>query len=358
MDGCLLKCLSNYLNFSFLIDESHPTHGRVLKNGTITGSLSDVVFRKVDFSANDWFLIDYQTREIEVTVPFSYDQVCPVVPKALKVPQWKAFFFIFDVTSWVLFFFMWICCIFVWVVLNSSRDLATVTWEMCAVLFGNPVNVVPLPHQYMFLGSCMVLNIIIMGIIQGSVFTDFTTTTFHKDINTLLELDQAGLQIASSAWYLDFDTTDLIKSLKTKQIRNYKGSYKDAAYTRKLAVLGRKQDVEHIVKVEFVAEDGSPLLHVTNECLQTFLLVSVFPKGSPFLTTFNHAITKLFEAGLTVKWYQDVMSTDGPIKYQARVLETHDRKIQSQENVLKHLSVFQVGTLWALGTTMQSSSET
>lgn len=307
MEGTLLRELSEYLNFKPVIDESHPTHGKVLSNGTVTGTLNQIIHRKVDFSANDWFLQDYHTNQIELTVPYSSDRICPVVPKAFKVPQWKTFFLIFDLTSWVLFLFMWLCCIYVWLVFNPVRNTSSAIFEICGILFGYPLRLVPLPNQYLFLGSCMILNLIIMGIIQGSVFTDFTTKIYHKDINTLEELDNSNLKIASSISLLDDDNSEVIRRLKTKQIENYDDSLRDVACKRTIAVLGRKQDMEYLLNSRFIAEDGSPLLHISNECLQSFLLVSLFPKGSPFLVSFNHVITKLFEAGLVKKWYDDVM---------------------------------------------------
>jgi hypothetical protein len=69
-------------------------------------------------------------------------------------------------------------------------------------LVGTAVKVVPNFGPSFFLTACMVFNIIIIGVIQGSLFTNFSTTIFYADIKTLQELDESELPIAVMLWHL------------------------------------------------------------------------------------------------------------------------------------------------------------
>jgi hypothetical protein len=68
-------------------------------------------------------------------------------------------------------------------------------------LVGTAVKAVPNFARSFFLTACMVFNIIIIGVIQGSLFTNFSTTMFYADINTLQELDESELPIAMMLWH-------------------------------------------------------------------------------------------------------------------------------------------------------------
>ena len=325
LDGCLLRELSRFLNFDAVVDHIEGTYGRGFPNGTFTDTLGQLVNHKVHYSANGWFLTDYQTNEIEFTTPYSSDQVCAVAPKAPRVPPWKSLIFCFDLFSWIFIFFMCGLCVLFWYILNANKRTSVIFWEMYSVLFGIPVRMVLLPNQYFFVASCLVFNIIIMGVIQGSVFTDFTTVVYYKDINTLEELDESGLSIATSTWYLDYDSSELMKSLKKKQVEKTEESFGMAAHRRNVAVLYRKQDAEYLVNVKYLGVEGSPLLHIVNECLHSFLIVNVLQKGSPFLKTFNNVIAKLVEGGLPQKWYNDGLEAGSREKLLEKNIEEFKR---------------------------------
>jgi hypothetical protein len=155
----------------------------------------------------------------------------------------------------------------------------------------------------------MVFSIIILGVFQGSLFKNYTTTTYYADIDTLEELDQSGLPVAMTVWRFMKADSDLMRRLQNKTIRKYQDSIDSVAYQRNIAMCETKSYLQFLMKTKYVDNDGSPLLHVVDECLTTFLMGNLMPKGSAFLTVFNNVITKVTEAGLTVKWDNDIVDS-------------------------------------------------
>ncbi|RZC35198.1 hypothetical protein BDFB_012556 [Asbolus verrucosus] len=308
LDGFVSGTLAKHLNFDLVVDENldNEPFGRVLPNGTITGSLGDVVNRKVLFSGNGRFLMDYGTTEIEFTVPFDADRFCLVTPKAPEVPRWKTLFNCFKIWSWFFIFVVYVVCVIFWYFLGQTENITRVVYEIFSFLVGIPSKIVPSISQLLFLTSCLMFNITIVGIIQGSFFTSFTTTIFYQDINTIEDLVQSEIPVASNFWFLIQDESDLIKRLKEKTVKINGKILDSIAYHRNVAGFNRKQNLELLVKTEYMGTDGIPLVHIVNECITSYFIVSIVPKGSPFLIVFNRVITKLFEGGLTSKWYNDV----------------------------------------------------
>ncbi|KAH0821647.1 hypothetical protein GEV33_001144 [Tenebrio molitor] len=215
-----------------------------------------------------------------------------VVPKAAKVPIWASIFKSFTITTWLLIISTCVICTMFWHCIRSSN---TASWTMFAVLAGTPTQIVPNNGQSFFLVSCMIFNIVILGVIQGSLFTNFTTTTHYADINTLQELDESELPIAMSLWqFLQVDS-DLIRRIQNKSILQTDMTLDLVAYQRNLTTCDSKSYLEFQMRTKYIDNDGLPLLHIVNECLTTCLVANIVPKGSVLLSVFNNVITKAME---------------------------------------------------------------
>lgn len=306
MDGLLLRELVKYFNFDPIIVENFGEYGRVLPNGTAIGSLGDVVRRKVDLSINSRFLMDYKTQEIEFTFPYDSDELCMLVPKSVKVPVWKILLKCFSTLSWILILVSCIFCSFFWYFIGPSRIISKVLWQIYSYIVGNPYKIVPTVSQFIFLMTCFFFNIIIFGIIQGSFFTEFTTSVFYPDIDTLEDLYESNLPIATYYWFLiDGDSSDLMTKLKKHQIEARGDLYDQTAYHRNVSTLVRKKTTEMLIKKKYRTRDGTPLVHIVKECHTTLLLCNILPKGSHFLEVFNRVIMRLYEGGFIKKWFND-----------------------------------------------------
>lgn len=316
LDGTLLLTLSSFLNFDFEFvgGLGKENFGWVLPNGTITGSLGLVAGNQVHISTNGRFLTNYRTTSIEFTVPYDSDQMCVVVPKSKKVPQWLMVFYSFSALSWVCIYSVYFICTIIWYFMGPTRRYHRVFWEMFSIIHGIPIRINPKLGQSFFLLGCMVFNIIILGLVQGSFFKSFTTPTFYHEIDTLEDLDKSGLPIGTNFYSFDSDGSKLMANLKKKKIRSVPHLMDSVAYQRNVAKLERKHDIDSFIKTHYLDQNGTPLLHIVNECLTSYFISLIVPKGSAFLDIFNEVISRLVEAGLTLKWYQDVEYTETLIR--------------------------------------------
>jgi hypothetical protein len=310
-DGMILGTLAESLNFDVvLIGDQKRNFGLVYPNGTISGVLCDVAERRAVFAANSRLLANHLTDHVEFTKASSADTLCIVVPKATKIPKWASISKSFTPMTWFLISLTCIACTIFWCWMGSSETVAKASWIVFSILVGAPIKVVPNLGQSFFLIACMVFNIIIIGVIQGSLFTNFSTTMFYADINTLQELDESELPIAMGYWNFIKADSNLLRSLENKTVYKSHDSLDVVAYQRNLSSCESKLYTEFLMKMKYVDQDGLPLLHILlNECLNTFVLANIVPKGSAFLTVFDNVITKTVESGLTIKWNNDVVDS-------------------------------------------------
>lgn len=323
-DACVLAAVVERLGFTVKLAWMAERYGK-LKNGRYTGSLGAVVYKNVDISANGRFLIEYESNSIEFTNPVSNDQVCVVVPKSLKIPQWIKIFRCFQTDTWILLIFIWNSCVGFWFLLRKYRAYksSSVLMEMIAIFLTIPTQISQQLSHRIFLASCMGFTVIVTSIFQGSLVKSFTTTSYYPDINTLNKLDKSGLQIATSLKVFENDNSPLIKRLQSKIISHNSSSLERAAIFRDVAGVERREDAKLLISKEYIKSNGYPLVHIVNECPSSYFVAYIVPKGSPFLPRINNVITKFFEAGFPSKWYNDIF--DGII------LETR-KKNYSQNN--------------------------
>ena len=312
VDGLILGTLSEYLNFNVnLVGESSRNFfGAQLPNGTYTpGAMKYVVDRKIVYSANGRYLINYDDSAIEFTVPHTAEENCVVVPKAHKIPIWMSLFRCFNQQGWILIIVVCVASTVIWYYIGPTKIVQKVSWTTFSYLFGIPERHKPRVPQFVFLTACMFFNVVILGTIQGSMFKTFTTTTHYPDINTFEELDKSNLPLQSPIWNFIKDDTPLLQNLKKKTIHNSPDGYQQLAVHKNFSLTDSKSSAKFHIKSQYVDDDGYPLFHIVNECFSTFLMAHIVPKGSAFLTVFNNVITKMIESGLTKKWDKDIVDS-------------------------------------------------
>ena len=310
VDALILQTLAETLNFNVNVvgERVKINYGVALSNGTTTGAIKDVVERKIVYSANSRFLVIYETDELEFTVPFTTEEICAVVPKARRVPRWAGIFKCFSATTWFLIGCTFVVSVCFEYYLEPSRNWKKSSWLIFSYFMGIPSRIVPHRAQFIFLSGCMIFSIVLLGIIQGFLYTSFATTSFEADINTLEGLDKSGLPIASSALFRFIsDNTDIIKNLRRKSVPRPDDIFEQIVNYRNIVSTDARSLLDLVIKTRYMDHEGLPLLHIVNECFTTFMITNIVPKGSAFLTVFNSVITRMIEGGLTKKWDRDVV---------------------------------------------------
>lgn len=70
-------------------------------NGTLTGALKTIQSRKSDIAFIGYFIKDYETRDVEFSPSVYSDELCIVVRKAGRIPQFILPLIIFDRKLWM-----------------------------------------------------------------------------------------------------------------------------------------------------------------------------------------------------------------------------------------------------------------
>lgn len=321
VDGLIMQTLSNYLNFLLVyVETDYYKYGKVLANGTAVGSLGDVVYRRVHIAGNGRFMEDSGTDAVEFSLPYQNDFMCFIVPKSQKIPQWIMLFHCFTLLTWMVFVAMFAVSALIWKALRGEY------FAFYAVCINNPLIVTFNHKQKLFLFFYLSYNLILTGIFQGSVTTSFSTISYYSDIKTLEALVKSGLTISSNIDVFKDDNHSLAAILKSRQQpTNGERALQRAAIQQDVAGIERRLDAIYYIHKQFLNENGIPLVHIVDECVTSYFIAFVVPKGSPFLIQFNYVINMLNEAGLPKKWYEDVAATV-IFRSRATALRSNDEK--------------------------------
>lgn len=176
VDGFFLGNIVKWLNITPVVSESASCcqYGSLLSNGTFTGSLGDVVYKKADMSVNARFLQHYGTREVEYTYPTYSDQLCLITPKAPRVPYWLSVFLVFRVSTWCLVLFTSLVISSMWWLIKTKiskfrdKDGTMVIMEILLLIVSRPVKPPESNGEKLFICTCLFFNLVFVGCFQAS----------------------------------------------------------------------------------------------------------------------------------------------------------------------------------------------
>jgi ABC-type amino acid transport substrate-binding protein len=91
---------ANYVSVSLVANDG-TKFGFKNPNNSFTGALRSLQARKCDIAFIGYFIKDYETRDVEFSSPLYSDQVCVIVKKANRIPQFILPLIMFDRTLWM-----------------------------------------------------------------------------------------------------------------------------------------------------------------------------------------------------------------------------------------------------------------
>lgn len=233
--------------------------------------------------------MDYGSKEIEFLHPVFSDKFCVIAPSALQIPGWMAIFRCYSVGVWsgilatllvstifLHFLRKWETKIHLHEDVRISKikrfKLNEVLTDMIMVFTGGPIQNKPfLAMERIFIGSCLIFNIITAGtfqvrkfawkltrkndkltFLQGSLTTSFSTTVYEAEIDTLEQLDRSGLPIITTANtiknFFGSDNNTVRNSLQKKYLISNITAIEIAAYERTVCTVERSSDIQIIIK--------------------------------------------------------------------------------------------------------------
>jgi hypothetical protein len=323
VDGNSLYEVAQFMNFEPIIrrPKDKIKFGYKTEQGTYVGSIGDIVYGKSDIAFNCHYIKDYDDAEIQFVVPpVMYDAVIILVPKSKLIPSWMDLFECFGLTE--LFFLFGFYMISVWFSIFVKRCLGTAisVYETVriAVCILKMFLTVPISgtreltsfSQRIFASSCLLVGVLIVTAIQVTLVTEISSPNYYPDIDTLEELAESGLPIATSYQNLvdifnDSDNPIMMRLAKNVRLEsNNYGIKERIAYKMDYAAITTLSNVQHFLK-KYVGPYDNALLHAVPETPRGYFLSYVAPKHSPYVRHINHMTSLLIESGFVKKWDAD-----------------------------------------------------
>ncbi|XP_064215943.1 uncharacterized protein LOC135267925 [Tribolium castaneum] len=303
VDGNVLAQLSQSMDFVADISSEFPFYGQTLRNGSVTGTLGAVAKGVVDLAMNGRFIVGQEYDCVEFTVAYSNDKICVVAPKSGRIPHWAEIFHSFRLRVWLLIFLVIIMSLLIWCAFE--RSWGKVWIEMCSIFINVPVKLSLNWERKIYLTFLLQFLVIINGIFQGNLIKTFSAVSYYPDINTLEQLDHSGLKILTSLGVFNNNESELFKHLQGKVVDRNQSAIERVAYCKDIVALERKNDA-NLFKSVYVSSDGTSLIHLVQECPISYHLGFIVTEGSPYLPRVNQLVRRMFECGLTQKWYSDM----------------------------------------------------
>jgi hypothetical protein len=339
MDGHMLYNTAAYFNFSLRLYTSYgdSTYGSVLHNGSILGSLADIVYRRTDISFNSRFIKWYGTDDVDFSIPVTSDKLCIVTPKAKQIPKWKNMLVCYKTEVWLTLFMVYFLCAVCFHFLhkyhlqNPSAGCQP-TLDMFQVFILSPVHHPPgILMQRLLFVSCLLFSLVLLSTFQGLLVTNITSPNYGADIHTLDELYESNLQILTES----ISTKELLddeESIISRRIQLYEGPREEMIQKvlKSEAAITERESSIRFLAIKYASPSGKMQMHMVDECPSYYYLAYMVPRHSPYLHEFNSFFRKVLEPGLTQKWYWDSIDIKTRLSY---------GKSHSQPKTLKSFSL-------------------
>jgi hypothetical protein len=322
-DGLTLGELAKYMNFTAHVA---PPSDNVLNsveyaNGTVTGPLRDITKREVDIAMNSRNMKISHVADVDYVTPVThFGMMCLLAPKAPKVPMLASLFRCFSIALWVNLLLTYILSAILWHSFRkftSSDQLQkhlhwrTTMSDVLNIFLPTLFTKIASFHnnsQRIFVASCLLFNIVITTVFQGHLFDILKNPLYCKDIDSLEELDQSGLPIITTFEYL-YDVFDVIGTPTGRRLSKRLSIF---TFTDEelLEIIhkGNSSILMSLIGIELLFATNPKhghLVHLVQECPAAYFQSYMVPRGSPYLKAINTLVARIFEAGLTFKWYYD-----------------------------------------------------
>jgi hypothetical protein len=324
-DGLILDELAKYMNFNpcIVTPSDNVSNSLEFVNGTVTGPLRDIANRKIDIAMNSRNMKVSHVADVDYVTPvIHFGMMCVLAPKAPKVPLWISLFRCFSIALWATLVVTYILSAILWYGfpkfsssdhlqkhIHWSRALCDVLNILLPTLF-TKICSFRNDSQRIFVASCLFFSIVITTVFQGSLFFKLKNPSYYKDVDTLEELDQSGLPIITTFENL-YDVFDVIDTTTGKRLSKRLSIF--ALTDEELLEIierGNSSLLMSLIGIEMLFKTYSRharLVHRVQECPAAYFQSYMVPSGSPYLKAINALVGRMFEAGLTYKWYYDAL---------------------------------------------------
>ncbi|XP_021937038.1 uncharacterized protein LOC110838290 [Zootermopsis nevadensis] len=359
-DGRVLNIIAKYMNFTPVIipPKQNEKIGYKLENGTFTGAMADLISRRTDIAVNEIYLKYYGTDEIEFTMPAIRNQeVVVLVPKSARLHIWMVIYKALRRLHWQYVLASFLSCVVVWYLLrraDAGRHLKrryetsffTNILEMLAIFMNMPLSFltkIKSSTQRLLLSSCLIFSWFIMCNFQGLLLDVVTNPHFDTDIDTLQQLDEAGLFIFTD----NPNLLDTFNGSETMENLSGKLAYRQDS----LFVVSRMKKYKNVSLLcskkkatWFMRHNGNGMLHIVEEAPRVYFMSYMVPKGSPYLPRLHVLFGRITQAGLVDKWDD---ATNYEMKLEAEFGDSEELELPQWSLGMSDVAVDFI--IWAIG---------
>lgn len=295
-DYDLLEAITFMLNATLqIVESSQDEH--------YDGLYSNVLNKTVDFSFIPSYRFD-TLKQIDFSYPRKLENLVILVPKAEEIPHEKYLFMIFDYKIWITIV---VTLLLISSVLKTIQQIIkrrsrsyfyylVESWRSFIGTGGIPRFIQRETPVKFVLTIWMLVSVIISASFQCSFTSTFTKARYFKEINTLNDLKDKGIQIFCADYYKDYllkvDSYGVAEQLvfvsdkKMFEFREGKNA-------------GKVFFVEVFSRAVIVAKLYG--YHIVKEPLATGYTVNYFQKNSPYLDEVHRCVLLDQEVGLSKK---------------------------------------------------------
>ncbi|XP_065077553.1 uncharacterized protein LOC135700823 [Ochlerotatus camptorhynchus] len=345
------RVFTKILNFTAnYLPPDKDNFGTQLPNGSFNGVIGRLSRHESDIAFVGFFIKDYFSRDVEFTTGIYTDELCCLVRKASRVPEYLVPITIFPADLWGLLFLMGIVCSIAWIVLRAgiqAKGTTGIRWAQrrrFAFLFNlsNEIRDAPLyrkmvqifvdtyiilvsgPYQRftrsgierLMLFGIMMVSLIFVSMFQSGLSSVFLNPVYYKDIDSLQRLDESGVKIpVKYKGYMDdvfpANYSPMMDSLRNKMALQL---VKESMLSR-VARLGTISTVTRktTLSLDNAVYITTKQLFMIPECPRSYNLGYVVPRHSVLLERMNVMLLWMLNGGLINHWI-DVMNFNVSIK--------------------------------------------
>ncbi|KAJ9591291.1 hypothetical protein L9F63_002165 [Diploptera punctata] len=313
IDWDVISNLAKFMNFKIdiITPQDGKNFGYRLDSGEFTGAMRDLINGFADISGNGRYIKYYNTNKIEFILPAFYtNKIVVIVPSPLKLSSWETIAEHLSLQFLFYLLILFITCTALWYLLRKLHGKVfylTNILDMLSIFLTMPLNFltkVTSNSQRIFLSFCMLFSLTVMCLLQSSLLDAMSHPHYEDDIDTLKDLDESGLRIATfDPNFLDtFDESLYMENLNSKIF------YTNLSLDRMIHIMIDNRNVSLLIsnsEAKWLIAKYPRMIHVVPEYPREYFVSYMIPKGSAYATRIHYTLGKICAAGLVVKWDED-----------------------------------------------------
>lgn len=309
-DGTMLACLSTTMNFNLKRLTTNSFNESYFKpNNKIPGYLTVVENNEVDMSSTSTLISTMSTNNIAFLNVFDFLEISYMVPKKMaNLNHLVTQFEIFDNITIAISLLSFLVLTIVWYLIEKIRSKTGRKHQTLSDIFLIIVqsqNKIGIKDFALLNNRAISLTIVIFSFIFSSTYESIissrlVTEPTAKQIDTLEELDNSGLQILTTIPDVFKPTSEDIAQ-NTLPYRLYE-KQKYVPYSEDLmgdnrSVLTRTKIATYIIATDFDKTTGRDIFHIVKEKPLHLHRSFIVPKTSPYRERMNEILMQSVEAG-------------------------------------------------------------